>query len=87
MNTIQVTINSCSQNERVRVEHLALERPSTKSLSFMRRHYDLEHVFKHPNAFVTFEGFFDNRSGTVLLELYRLWIINTTTAELLCLYF
>ncbi|XP_059149266.1 alpha-tubulin N-acetyltransferase 1-like [Physella acuta] len=49
-------------NEGIRVEHLAIDRPSPKFLSFLKRHYKLEASIPQVNNFVVFEGFFANRA-------------------------
>ncbi|KAI8771244.1 alpha-tubulin N-acetyltransferase [Biomphalaria glabrata] len=51
-------------NERIPVQHLAIDRPSTKFLSFLSRHYGLQNIIPQVNNFVIFEGFFNNRLGT-----------------------
>jgi len=51
------------QAEGVTPAHLAVDRPSTKFLSFLARHYKLKGSIPQVNNYVIFEGFFNNRQG------------------------
>lgn len=44
---------------------LAIDRPSSKFLSFLQRHYDLRNVIPQVNNFVVFEGFFRAQSAAL----------------------
>ncbi|KAH9496919.1 Alpha-tubulin N-acetyltransferase 1 [Bulinus truncatus] len=49
------------QNERIPAHLLAIDRPSPKFLSFLKRHYGLEAVIPQVNNFVIFQGFFNKK--------------------------
>uniref|UniRef100_A0A0B6ZLV3 Alpha-tubulin N-acetyltransferase n=1 Tax=Arion vulgaris TaxID=1028688 RepID=A0A0B6ZLV3_9EUPU len=49
--------------ENILVQHLAIDRPSSKLLSFMAKHYNLHVIIPQVYNFVIFEGFFNNRSA------------------------
>ncbi|KAK3921157.1 Alpha-tubulin N-acetyltransferase 1 [Frankliniella fusca] len=51
------------QHQNVRPQHMAIDRPSEKFLSFLYKHYGLEHILPQMNNFVVFKGFFDHDSG------------------------
>ncbi|GFR78052.1 alpha-tubulin N-acetyltransferase [Elysia marginata] len=48
--------------ENIRVEHLAIDRPSPKFLSFLKKHYGLDSTIPQVNNFVIFQNFFSNRN-------------------------
>ncbi|GFN77564.1 alpha-tubulin n-acetyltransferase [Plakobranchus ocellatus] len=50
--------------ENIRVEHLAVDRPSPKFLSFLKKHYNLLATIPQVNNFVIFENFFNGRNDT-----------------------
>ncbi|KAG8553068.1 hypothetical protein GDO81_003257 [Engystomops pustulosus] len=49
------------RTEQVEPQHLAIDRPSEKFLSFLRKHYNLRSTIPQVNNFVIFEGFFRDR--------------------------
>ncbi|XP_072176889.1 alpha-tubulin N-acetyltransferase 1-like [Diadema setosum] len=49
------------QAEGVKPQHLAIDRPSHKFLSFLTKHYNLRATIAQVNNFVIFEGFFTNQ--------------------------
>ncbi|XP_066437657.1 alpha-tubulin N-acetyltransferase 1 isoform X2 [Eleutherodactylus coqui] len=49
--------------EQVEPQHLAIDRPSEKFLSFLWKHYNLRAVIPQVNNFVIFEGFFRDRKA------------------------
>ncbi|KAM4696970.1 alpha-tubulin N-acetyltransferase 1 isoform 2-T2 [Rhinophrynus dorsalis] len=49
------------RNEQVEAQHLAIDRPSEKFLSFLWKHYNLRATIPQVNNFVVFEGFFRDR--------------------------
>lgn len=51
------------EHQNVRPEQMAIDRPSEKFLSFLYKHYGLEHILPQMNNFVVFNGFFDHGSG------------------------
>jgi len=51
----------CYQRERVNVQHLAIDRPSPKFLSFLQKHYNMKATVPQVNNFVIFNGFFRDR--------------------------
>ncbi|OCT66223.1 hypothetical protein XELAEV_18042481mg [Xenopus laevis] len=53
------------RNEQVDVQHLAIDRPSEKFLSFLRKHFNLWSTIPQVNNFVVFEGFFRDRKASV----------------------
>jgi alpha-tubulin N-acetyltransferase 1 len=48
--------------QNVLPEHLAIDKPSEKSIRFLRKHYNLKNPIGQVNNFVVFDGFFDNRT-------------------------
>ncbi|XP_054769734.2 alpha-tubulin N-acetyltransferase 1-like [Lytechinus pictus] len=52
------------QAEEVKPNHLAIDRPSHKFLSFLMKHYNLRATISQVNNFVIFEGFFNNQPET-----------------------
>lgn len=50
--------------ENVNPTHLAIDKPSEKSIRFLRKHYNLKNPIGQVNNFVVFDGFFDNRPTT-----------------------
>ena len=48
--------------ENVLPEHIAIDKPSDKSIRFLKKHYNLKNSLPQVNNFVVFQGFFDNRS-------------------------
>ncbi|OCT67932.1 hypothetical protein XELAEV_18039230mg [Xenopus laevis] len=53
------------RNEQVDVQHLAIDRPSEKFLSFLRKHFNLCSLIPQVNNFVVFEGFFRDWKASV----------------------
>jgi len=53
-------------NERVEPRHLAIDRPSAKLRSFLRKHYYLEHTIPQINNYVIYTGFFKNQDQVEL---------------------
>ncbi|XP_038671223.1 alpha-tubulin N-acetyltransferase 1 isoform X1 [Scyliorhinus canicula] len=49
------------QYESVKPDHLAIDRPSSKFLCFLRKHYGLASTIPQVNNFVVFESFFRDR--------------------------
>ena len=49
------------QMENVNPAHLAIDKPSEKSIKFLKKHYNLKNPIGQVNNFVVFDGFFDNR--------------------------
>ncbi|KAL0280222.1 UNVERIFIED_CONTAM: hypothetical protein PYX00_001584 [Menopon gallinae] len=49
------------KEEKIEPHHLAIDKPSPKFLSFLRKHYGLNTVIPQMNNFVVFTGFFTNR--------------------------
>ena len=49
------------QTEEVSPVHLAIDKPSEKSVKFLKKHYLLKNPISQVNSFVVFEGFFNNR--------------------------
>lgn len=47
--------------ENVEPSHLAIDRPSSKFISFLRKHFNLWATIPQVNNFVVFDGFFRNR--------------------------
>ncbi|XP_072115275.1 alpha-tubulin N-acetyltransferase 1 isoform X3 [Mobula birostris] len=58
------------QYEGVKPYHLAIDRPSSKFLSFLRKHYGLSTMIPQVNNFVVFDSFFQDRPmrGTRLIH-------------------
>ncbi|XP_059826838.1 alpha-tubulin N-acetyltransferase 1 [Hypanus sabinus] len=58
------------QYEGVKPYHLAIDRPSSKFLSFLRKHYGLSATIPQVNNFVVFDSFFRDRPmrGTRLIH-------------------
>ncbi|KAM3911598.1 alpha-tubulin N-acetyltransferase 1 isoform 2-T2 [Leptodactylus fuscus] len=52
------------RTEQVEPQHLAIDRPSEKFLSFLRKHYNLRSTIPQVNNFVIFEGFFRDRKAS-----------------------
>lgn len=55
--------NKMVEMENVRVEHLAVDSPSEKSMRFLKKHFNLKNPINQVNNFVVFSGFFENRPG------------------------
>ncbi|XP_012823288.2 alpha-tubulin N-acetyltransferase 1 isoform X2 [Xenopus tropicalis] len=53
------------KNEQVDVHHLAIDRPSEKFLSFLRKHFNLWSTIPQVNNFVVFDGFFRDWKASV----------------------
>ncbi|KAJ7991819.1 hypothetical protein DPEC_G00287820 [Dallia pectoralis] len=51
------------QHKKVKPDMMAYDRPSTKFLSFLEKHYSLRNSVPQVNNFVVFDGFFTNRSA------------------------
>ena len=51
-------------------EHLAIDKPSEKSIRFLRKHYNLKNPIGQVNNFVVFDGFFDNRTDSNTSNLF-----------------
>ncbi|KAI5621654.1 alpha-tubulin N-acetyltransferase 1 isoform X6, partial [Silurus asotus] len=51
------------QHKKVEPEQMAYDRPSSKFLAFLEKHFELKHSVPQVNNFVVFESFFRNRSG------------------------
>ncbi|PIO37909.1 hypothetical protein AB205_0112550, partial [Aquarana catesbeiana] len=51
--------------EQVEPQHLAIDRPSEKFTSFLKKHYNLRSTIPQVNNFVIFEGFFRDRKAPV----------------------
>ena len=54
--------NHMLHREDVPVQHLAIDRPSHKLTSFLKKHYNMRAEIPQVNNFCIFEGFFTNRS-------------------------
>merc|ERR1719153_1241504 len=52
--------NTCSLT-RADPRYLAVDRPSVKLVSFLRKHYGLVNTIPQVNNYVIFSGFFDDR--------------------------
>nr|XP_033772801.1 alpha-tubulin N-acetyltransferase 1 isoform X2 [Geotrypetes seraphini] len=52
------------QQEHLHPSQLAVDRPSEKLLSFLRKHYSLRSTIPQVNNFVVFEGFFQGRNAS-----------------------
>ena len=48
-------------HEKIQVYHLAIDRPSEKSLKFIAKHYNLKSVIPQVNKFVVYQEFFHDR--------------------------
>ncbi|XP_018416160.1 PREDICTED: alpha-tubulin N-acetyltransferase 1 [Nanorana parkeri] len=57
--------NFMLRSEQMEPQHLAIDRPSEKFLSFLRKHYNLRSTIPQVNNFVIFEGFFRDRKAPV----------------------
>ncbi|XP_076822219.1 alpha-tubulin N-acetyltransferase 1-like isoform X2 [Clavelina lepadiformis] len=53
------------QHENVQPSHLAIDRPSQKFISFLKKHFNLWATIAQVNNFVIFEGFFKHRTDIV----------------------
>ncbi|XP_046699822.1 alpha-tubulin N-acetyltransferase 1 isoform X4 [Silurus meridionalis] len=51
------------QHKKVEPEQMAYDRPSSKFLAFLEKHFELKHSVPQVNNFVVFESFFRNRSA------------------------
>lgn len=51
------------KEENIEPQHLAIDKPSPKFLSFLHKHYGLETIIPQMNNFVVFDGFFTNRQS------------------------
>ncbi|XP_017337030.1 alpha-tubulin N-acetyltransferase 1 isoform X1 [Ictalurus punctatus] len=51
------------EHKKVEPEQMAYDRPSSKFLAFLEKHFELKHSVPQVNNFVVFEGFFRNRSA------------------------
>ncbi|XP_058260519.1 alpha-tubulin N-acetyltransferase 1 isoform X3 [Hemibagrus wyckioides] len=54
------------EHKKVEPEQMAYDRPSSKFLAFLEKHFELKHSVPQVNNFVVFEGFFRNRSAAQL---------------------
>ncbi|XP_076864563.1 alpha-tubulin N-acetyltransferase 1 isoform X2 [Brachyhypopomus gauderio] len=54
------------EHKKVKAEQMAYDRPSSKFLAFLEKHFDLKHSVPQVNNFVVFDGFFRNRSAVQL---------------------
>ena len=50
-----------NMESNARPEHIAIDKPSEKSVRFLKKHYHLKNPIPQVNNFVVFQGFFDNR--------------------------
>ncbi|KAM5146712.1 alpha-tubulin N-acetyltransferase 1 [Mantella aurantiaca] len=57
--------NFMLRTEQMEPQHLAIDRPSEKFLSFLKKHYNLRSTIPQVNNFVIFEGFFRDRRAPV----------------------
>ncbi|XP_077335091.1 alpha-tubulin N-acetyltransferase 1 [Lithobates pipiens] len=57
--------NFMLRTEQVEPQHLAIDRPSEKFTSFLKKHYNLRSTIPQVNNFVIFEGFFRDRKASV----------------------
>uniref|UniRef100_UPI00358EC44C alpha-tubulin N-acetyltransferase 1 isoform X2 n=1 Tax=Myxine glutinosa TaxID=7769 RepID=UPI00358EC44C len=64
------------QEQRMLPKHLAIDRPSSKFLSFLWQHYGLHKTIPQTNNFVVFEGFFHEQPASMQDERRhrRSWI-------------
>lgn len=53
------------QSEDVHPSHLAIDRPSQKFTSFLRKHFNLWATIPQVNNFVVFDGYFKNRKENI----------------------
>ena len=51
------------QQEEIGAVHLAIDKPSEKSVRFLKKHYGLKNPISQVNSFVVFDGFFTNRQN------------------------
>lgn len=51
------------ENEGLSAVHLAVDKPSDKSVRFLRKHYGLKNPISQVNNFVVFDGFFRDRAN------------------------
>lgn len=49
------------ENEGLSAVHMAIDKPSEKSVRFLRKHYGLKNPISQVNNFVVFDGFFRDR--------------------------
>lgn len=49
--------------EETEAVHCAVDKPSEKSVRFLKKHYNLKNPISQVNNFVVFEGFFKNRTN------------------------
>lgn len=49
------------ENEGISAVHMAIDKPSEKSVRFLRKHYSLKNPISQVNNFVVFDGFFRDR--------------------------
>lgn len=54
--------------ENIQPAHLAIDKPSEKSIRFLNKHYNLKNPIGQVNNFVVFDGFFDNRPDLLLKQ-------------------
>lgn len=54
------------QSEHVNPSHLAIDRPSQKFTSFLRKHFNLWATIPQVNNFVVFDGYFKNRKDKIV---------------------
>lgn len=57
------------RRESIQPTELAIDRPSSKCLSFLSRHFDLHSVIPQVNNFVVYDGFFQDHSGGKLYKV------------------
>ena len=51
-------------------QHIAIDRPSHKFLSFLQKHYNLKGTIPQVNNFVVFDGFFRDRPGMTISSYF-----------------
>jgi len=75
--TVQNTVICYDQRECVNAQHLAIDRPSPKFLSFLQKHYRLKATIPQVNNFVIFEGFFHDRPCQFcFLSFAYVWMVD-----------
>lgn len=62
------------QDKKVEVSKLALDKPSNKFLSFLKKHYGLSKIYPQNNNFLVFEGFFAEANGTIQNILQEMFL-------------